>query len=232
MQNRIDALDWSGIRQALNRQGWAEIPGVLTSEQCDELTSLWPDESLFRSEVNMQRHNFGRGRYRYFTYPLPTLIEQARQRLYRHLVPVANDWMAKLKQPHIYPETLPAFLNQCHQAGQTRPTPLMLEYGPEDYNRLHQDQYGPLAFPLQAVLMLSDHNDFEGGQFVMTETRPRTQTRAHVLSPDQGTIVIFAGSRRPVPSVRGYSAITLRHGVSEVFSGHRKTLGLIFHDAT
>jgi hypothetical protein len=226
------ALDWARLTADLAARGNAVAERVLTVEQCRALTALYPEDAPFRSRVIMSRHGFGRGEYKYFTYPLPAVVAELRTALYPHLAPMANEWNAKLGIDVEYPRTHDAFLKRCHQAGQTLPTPLLLEYEQDDYNCLHQDIYGEHIFPLQiAVLLSAPEKDFTGGEFVMTEQRPRMQTRPEVVPLQQGDGVIFAVRERPVQGTRGIYRVNLRHGVSRVRSGHRHTLGVIFHDA-
>jgi uncharacterized protein len=225
-------LDWARLTTDLAARGNAVAGGVLTVEQCRELAAMYPEEAPFRSRVIMSRHGFGRGEYKYFTYPLPGVVAELRAALYPHLAPIANDWNGKLGIDVEYPRTHDAFLKRCHQAGQTLPTPLLLEYGQDDYNCLHQDVYGEHIFPLQiAVLLSAPDEDFTGGEFVMTEQRPRMQTRPEVVPLKQGDGVIFAVRERPVQGTRGIYRVNLRHGVSRIRRGHRHTLGVIFHDA-
>ena len=224
-----DALD----AEALDRDGYVVVPALLSAAQCDELRASYARGGLFRSRVVMQRHGFGRGEYQYFRYPLPPIIETLRARLYAPLAAIASRWCERLDRPTRYPTTLPEFLQRCHAAGQRRPTPLLLRYGPGDYNCLHQDLYGDEVFPLQATVLLSAPGvDFDGGEFALTEQRPRAQTRVEVVSLRQGDAVIFAVHHRPVAGVRGFHRVNMRHGVSRVRRGERYTLGLIFHDAT
>jgi hypothetical protein len=226
------ALDWPRLGADLAARGNAVAERVLSVEQCHALTALYVEEAPFRSRVIMSRHGFGRGEYKYFTYPLPAVVAELRAALYPHLAPIANDWNEKLGIDVEYPRTHDAFLKRCHQAGQTLPTPLLLQYGQDDYNCLHQDVYGEHLFPLQiAVLLSAPEEDFTGGEFVMTEQRPRMQTRPEVVPLKQGDGVIFAVRDRPVQGTRGFYRVQLRHGVSRIRSGHRHTLGVIFHDA-
>lgn len=224
--------DWQRIETELDEQGWAVLPGLLTREQCDELTALWSDEARFRKRIVMERHAYGRGEYRYFAYPLPELVSTLRTELYTRLAPVANRWSAALGSDLTYPDEHGAFLERCRAAGQVLPTPLLLRYGPGDYNRLHQDVYGEQVFPLQIATLLSEPGrDFEGGEFVMTERRARVQSRPMVLPLRQGDAALFTVRQRPAQGARGVHRVELRHGVSVVRSGVRHTLGLIFHDA-
>jgi hypothetical protein len=226
------ALDWARLTADLAARGNAVAERVLSVEQCRALTAMYAEEPRFRSRVIMGRHGFGRGEYKYFKYPLPTAVSELRAALYPHLAPIANDWNGKLGIDVEYPRTHDAFLERCHQAGQTLPTPLLLQYEQDDYNCLHQDIYGEHIFPLQiAVLLSAPEEDFTGGEFVMTEQRPRMQSRPEVVPLKQGDGVIFAVRDRPVQGTRGIYRVQLRHGVSRIRSGHRHTLGVIFHDA-
>jgi hypothetical protein len=221
--------DWSAVAEALDTRGWAVLPKLLDASACDAATGLYDERERFRSEVIMARHGFGRGAYRYFAYPLPPLVQELRTALYPRLAPIANRWHERMGLPARFPDIHGRYIAECHAAGQVRPTPLLLRYGPGDYNCLHQDLYGEHVFPLQAAVLLS--KDFEGGEFVLTEQRPRMQSRAAVVPLDRGDAVIFAVSQRPVAGTRGDYRVTMRHGVSEVRSGGRHTLGIIFHDA-
>ncbi len=229
----IARYDWSQVETNLNERGWAILPELFSPSACADLTALYSGTpERFRSRVVMHRHGFGRGEYQYFSYPLPELIGGMRAALYEQLAPIANRWNARLNQSWRYPDDHADFLKRCHEAGQTRPTPLLLQYGPGDYNCLHQDLYGQEVFPLQAAILLSrPGTDFEGGSLVITEQRPRMQSRPHVIPLSQGDGVIFAVNERPVKGSRGDYRVKLRHGVSEIWRGHRHTLGLIFHDA-
>jgi hypothetical protein len=229
---RIGALDWSQVSLDLEAHGCAIVQALLRVKECAEIASLYDRDELFRSRVIMAQHGFGRGEYKYFRYPLPDLIADLRTALYPCLVPTANRWNSSMGLTVRYPEQHADFLERCHDAGQTKPTPLLLRYGTDDYNCLHQDLYGEHVFPLQATILLSDpHTDFTGGEFVLTEQRPRMQSRPEVVPLKQGDAVIFAVNQRPVTGNRGPYRVTLRHGVSRVRSGHRHTAGLIFHDA-
>lgn len=230
--NNIEQINWPAVAAGLDAAGCAVLPGLLDPAACRELASLYCDDKLFRSRVVMGRHGFGRGEYKYFTYPLPPPVAALRTALYPHLAPIANEWNRRLGQERRYPATLEAFLRSCHAAGQVKPTPLLLQYGPEDYNCLHQDLYGEWVFPLQLTVLLSDpERDFAGGEFVLIEQRPRMQSRAEVVPLTQGDGVVFAVHHRPVRGTRGEYRVNLRHGVSRVRSGRRHTLGVIFHDA-
>ena len=229
---RVARLDWTGVADELSNHGAAVLEKLLTPEECREIASLYPDESRFRSHIIMARHGFGKGEYKYFAYPLPNLIEGFRTALYSRLAPVANGWNERMGIEMRYPAKHGEFLDLCRQAGQARPTPLLLQYGPGDFNALHQDLYGDLAFPLQVAILLSEPGrDFAGGEFVLTEQRPRMQSRAEVVSLRQGDAVAFAVHHRPVQGSKGTYRVNLRHGVSRIRSGQRHTLGIIFHDA-
>jgi hypothetical protein len=232
MNTVVDQIDWQAVTGDLDAQGWAIIPGLLKDLECDAIAALYAQELGFRSRVVMGRHGFGRGEYRYFSYPLPESVEALRDSMYPHLAPLANRWHERMGHAVRFPQHHAAFLERCHAAGQTRPTPLLLQYGPEDYNCLHQDLYGEHVFPLQATVLLSQPGvDFQGGEFVITEQRPRMQTRPAVVPLHKGSAVVFAVNSRPVPGTRGDYQVKLRHGVSRLRSGHRHTLGVIFHDA-
>jgi hypothetical protein len=229
---RLKAIDWGRVSSELDEAGSAVIERLLTPQQCLALAALYPDDSRFRSRVVMGRHGFGRGEYKYFAYPLPEPIAELRPALYAPLRNVANRWNEAMGIDIRYPERHEAFLERCHAAGQTRPTPLLLQYGAGDYNCLHQDLYGEHVFPLQVAILLSEPGkDFTGGEFVLTEQRPRMQSRPEVAPLRQGDAVVFAVHHRPVQGTRGFYRVNLRHGVSRVRSGHRHTVGVIFHDA-
>jgi len=228
----IDALDWPALERELDAFGCAVAPKLLTAEDCRGLAALYADDARFRSRIVMGAHGFGRGEYKYFADPLPDLIVALRRGLYRRLAPVADRWNAAMGVDVRYPAEHEAFRARCHEAGQTRPTPLLLRYGPGDYNCLHQDVYGEHLFPLQVAILLSEPGrDFTGGEFVLTEQRPRMQSRAEVVNLSQGDGVIFAVRERPVQGARGSYRVNMRHGVSRLRSGERFTLGVIFHDA-
>ncbi|PSJ38420.1 2OG-Fe(II) oxygenase [Allosphingosinicella deserti] len=231
---RLLALDWNRIARDLDGQGWATTGPLLTPEECERLAALYDSDAPFRSRVVMARHGFGQGEYRYFAYPLPDTVAALRRHLYARLVPTAESWRERLGQAgtDAYPADHEDYLGRCHAAGQMRPTPLLLRYGPGDYNCLHQDLYGELAFPLQAAFLLSEPGrGFEGGEFVLTEQRPRMQSRVHVVPLQQGEAAIFAVNQRPVQGARGSYRVIMRHGVSPLRAGRRHTLGIIFHDA-
>ncbi|MFV3128432.1 2OG-Fe(II) oxygenase [Niveispirillum sp. KHB5.9] len=232
MAERVGRYDWPALARELDAQGCAVLPGLLSPAECGSLAGLYPDEGHFRSHVVMARHGFGRGEYRYFRYPLPAPLQGLRTALYPRLVPIANGWCDRMGLETRYPAEHADFLARCHQAGQTRPTPLLLQYQPGDYNCLHQDLYGDLSFPVQTAVLLSQPGrDFTGGEFVLTEQRPRMQSRAEVVALNQGDAVIFAVHERPVQGSRGPYRVNMRHGVSRIRTGMRHTLGIIFHDA-
>jgi hypothetical protein len=229
---RVAAIDWAHISADLDAQGSAVIDKLLTQQECAALAALYPDDTHFRSRIVMGRHGFGRGEYKYFSYPLPDLIAQLRPALYEQLQSVANRWNEAMGIETRYPDSHDAFLKRCHAAGQTRPTPLLLQYGEGDYNCLHQDLYGEHVFPLQVAILLSEpRRDFSGGEFVLTEQRPRMQSRPEVVPLRQGDAVAFAVHHRPVQGSRGFYRVNLRHGVSRIRSGKRHTAGVIFHGA-
>jgi hypothetical protein len=232
IRGRVAALDWTGAAGDLDRRGWTLLQGLLTAGECAVLTDLYDEDSRFRSRVEMARHGFGSGEYKYFAYPLPQIVAELRGVLYPRLAPVADRWNQAMRIPVRYPDTLDKYLERCHSAGQKRPTPLLLRYGPGDYNRLHQDLYGDHVFPIQVAILLSQpQEDFAGGEFVLTEQRPRTQSRATVVPLRRGDAVAVAVNDRPVEGRRGHFRVKMRHGVSELRSGERYTLGVIFHDA-
>jgi hypothetical protein len=227
-----DAVDWRRVETELDECGYAVVPNLLGEDECAVLAALYDDEARFRSRVIMARHNFGRGEYKYFAYPLPPPIAEWRTSLYPPLAAIANRWHAAMGMETRFPAEHAAFLKRCHDAGQTRPTPLLLRYGAGDYNCLHQDLYGAHVFPIQATVLLSaPGRDFAGGEFVLTEQRPRMQSRAEVVPLGQGDAVLFAVNQRPMKGARGFYRVTMRHGVSRIRTGQRLTLGIIFHDA-
>jgi uncharacterized protein len=229
---RVEAIDWAQAQSDLDAQGCAVLKQLLTPDECRALARLYGDNTNFRSKIVMSRHGFGRGEYQYFSYPLPEVIAELRPRLYARLVEVANRWNEAMGIDIRYPAGHDAFLKRCHDAGQTRPTPLLLQYGAGDYNCLHQDLYGEHAFPLQVAILLSEPGrDFAGGEFVLVEQRPRMQSRAEVVALAQGDAVAFAVHHRPVRGTRGLYRVNLRHGVSRLRAGQRHTVGVIFHDA-
>jgi uncharacterized protein len=228
----VHGWDWPQLRESLHRRGYAVTPPVLAAEQCDALVELYDQPERWRTRVDMARHRFGSGQYQYFDHPLPEVVDRLRRALYPRLVPVANTWYERLRLPERFPDQMEDFLDRCHAAGQTRPTPLVLRYGEGDYNCLHQDLYGEHAFPLQAMVALSQlGTDYTGGEFLLVENLPRAQSRGTAVTLDQGQAVIWPTRYRPGSGTRGYYRITMRHGVSVLRSGHRHTLGIIFHDA-
>lgn len=233
----LSPLDWPQIIEAIDARGFAVTPPLLDQATCRSLRRLYDDEARFRKRVVMARQSYGQGEYQYFANPLPDTVETLRQACYPPLATLANRWEEALGRPPSFPDSLDRYLAQCHEAGQCRPTPLMLRYGPGDYNRLHQDLYGPLHFPLQMAVLLSQPDtgqgdgEFEGGEFVLTEQRARVQSRVQVVPLKQGQAVIFSVNQRPARGSRGVHRVTMRHGVSELRSGERFTLGIIFHDA-
>jgi hypothetical protein len=229
---RLGAIDWQAIAADLDSNGWAIFHKILTPAECREIAGLYENGGRFRSKVVMARHGFGQGEYQYFAYPLPDLLAALRSALYPRLAPIANRWNEALGIDIRFPTGHAAFLARCHAAGQTRPTPLLLKYGPGDYNCLHQDLYGEHVFPLQVAILLSEPGEaFEGGEFVLTEQRPRMQSRPSVVPLRQGDAVVFAVNQKPVKGTRGFYRTVLRHGVSRIRSGQRYTVGIIFHDA-
>jgi hypothetical protein len=229
---RIEMIDWDRVSDQLDAQGNATVGRLLSPEECANMVGCYSRDDLFRSRVVMARHGFGRGEYKYFGYPLPEILATLRTSLYPYLVPIANRWNRAMGVAVRYPDRHADFIARCHEAGQVKPTVLLLRYGPEDYNCLHQDLYGEHVFPLQMTMLLSDPGrDFTGGEFVMTEQRPRMQSRPIVVPLQQGDAVFFAVNQRPVRGSRGSYRVKLRHGVSRICSGHRYTAGIIFHDA-
>ena len=229
---RLTGLAWPRVEADLDAYGGAMLERLLTPEECDAVRAMYPDDAAFRSRIVMTRHGFGRGEYKYFRYPLPDLVERLRTDLYPRLAPIANRWNEALRIDVRYPERHTEFLQRCHDAGQPRPTPLLLQYGEGDYNCLHQDLYGEHVFPIQVAVLLSEpERDFAGGDFVLTEQRPRMQSRVEVVPLRQGDAVAFAVHHRPVQGTRGTYRVNLKHGVSRIHRGHRHTLGIIFHDA-
>jgi uncharacterized protein len=230
--DRVHAVDWARVEQDLDAQGNANVGHLLSPSECLAIASLYRRDDIFRSHVVMARHGFGRGEYKYFSYPLPELIESLRTAVYPALVPIANRWNMAMRIGVRFPENHAEFIRRCHEAEQSRPTPLLLHYGANDYNALHQDLYGEHVFPLQLAILLSEPGkDFTGGEFVMTEQRPRMQSRPMVVPLRQGEGVVFAVNNRPVQGTRGVYRVNLRHGVSRILSGTRHTVGIIFHDA-
>jgi uncharacterized protein len=232
VQQRVKKYDWTAIGTELNAYGCAVLPKLLGTHECTGMAVLYAHDEHFRSHVHMARHGFGKGEYKYFKYPLPDLVSDLRTALYPHVAPIANAWNERMTIDTRYPTKHIDYLKICHQAGQKRPTPLLLQYVPGDFNCLHQDLYGELVFPLQVTALLSaPGEDFTGGEFVLTEQRPRMQSRAEVVPLQQGDAVLFAVHNRPVQGTKGSYRVNLRHGVSRLRSGRRHTLGIIFHDA-
>lgn len=232
LDGRVARYDWDAAGAELDAFGCAVLKTLLTADECQDLASLYPQEQYFRSHIHMARHGFGKGEYRYFKYPLPAIVGGLRTALYARIVPFANAWNERMRIATRYPEAHADYLKTCHAAGQRRPTPLLLQYAAGDFNCLHQDLYGDLAFPLQVAILLSAPNrNFTGGEFVLTERRPRMQSRVEVVALEQGDAVVFAVHNRPVAGSKGAYRVDLRHGVSRLRSGRRHTLGIIFHDA-
>jgi hypothetical protein len=229
---RIGAYDWDAVRRTLDADGWARLPALVPAAECRRLRRIYTVDPQFRSTINMERHGYGRGQYRYLRYPLPELVQSLRQHLYRELRPLAVQWWARLRRTDTYPERLEQFLAACHAHDQRRPTPLLLRYGAGDFNRLHQDVYGAVQFPLQVLVMLSQSgSDYGGGEVVFVEQKPRTQSRPIVVVPDLGDALIFTNRERPARGVRGDYTVQMRHGASALTWGERYVLGIIFHDA-
>ena len=232
-EDAVEAVDWAGVAAGLDAVGIAATGPLVTAAECRELGDLYDDDRRFRSTVDMARYRYGAGQYRYFAHPLPDLVAGLRSALWPRLLPVARDWAARRHQPAPWPDALDEWLDRCHAAGQTRPTPLLLRYGPGDWNALHRDLYGDLVFPLQVVIGLDvPEVDYQGGEFVVVEQRPRAQSRATTMPLPQGHGLVFTTRDRPVRGRRGWSSAPMRHGVSVVRSGRRRALGLVFHDAT
>ena len=233
MPARLAAIDWREVESGLSERGYAVLPQLLVPATCEHVATVFDEEAPFRRHIQMQRHGYGRGEYKYYGYPLPSLVGALREGLYPPLSAIANAWAERLGEPARYPATHAEYLARCHAVGQTRPTCLLLRYGPGDYNCLHQDLYGEEVFPLQVATLLSmPGRDFTGGEFVLTEQRPRMQSKVEVVPLSQGDAVVFAVRHRPARGTRGYHRVTLRHGVSRLHTGHRHTLGIIFHDAS
>ena len=229
---RVEGIAWQRVESDLDAYGGAVLEHLLTPKECDAVSAMYPEDAVFRSRVVMTRHGFGRGEYKYFRYPLPRLVEELRTHLYPRLAPIANRWNEVLRIDVRYPVKHAEFLQRCHDAGQRRPTPLLLQYEEGDYNCLHQDLYGEHVFPIQVAILLSEPGrDFAGGDFVLTEQRPRMQSRVEVVPLRQGDAVAFAVHHRPMQGTRGMYRVNLKHGVSRIRRGHRHTLGVIFHDA-
>jgi hypothetical protein len=229
---RIEGLDWSRLSRSLWEDGYALTPPILSPDECSELITSYSDDDIFRSHIVMARYRFGLGDYKYFNYALPEIVQELRECSYPHLAPVASEWNKALGIADAYPNSLSAYLKECHKRGQSRPTPLLLHYEAGGYNCLHQDLYGEMAFPFQMTFFLSEPGkDFDGGEFVLVEQVPRAQSKAHVIAPRQGQAVIFTTRYRPMKGSRGYYRANIKHGVSKIRGGRRYTLGVIFHDA-
>jgi len=232
MRQRISLLNWDKITEELNERGFGIASSILTNEECDELVLQYKNDALYRKTINMERYRFGLGEYKYYNYPLPAIIQDLRQSIYPNLSPIANSWMRALNIDKQFPENLDELLELCHAQKQTKPTPLILRYEKGGYNTLHQDLYGEVYFPMQLVLFLNEpETDYSGGDFVLIEQRPRAQSKAIVLKPAKGDMLIFTTNFRPVRGSKGYYRVNMKHGVSEILVGIRHTLGIIFHDA-
>jgi hypothetical protein len=230
--NAVAKFDWGSVERELDERGYARLPGLLAASECSKLIGSFGDERRFRSFIEMERYRFGKGDYRYFAAPLPPLVRSLRRNLSAPLARIANRWLERLQSDHRYPQRLAPFLARCHEAGQTRPTPLLLHYEEGGYNCLHQDRYGDVAFPLQVVVLLSrPGSDFEGGELLLTEQRPRMQSRGEAISLSRGEGLVFPNQHRPIEGVRGHYRASVRHGVSRLHHGERYALGIIFHDA-
>lgn len=232
IKERIGNLNWADIKADLDNKGYTIVKTVLTADECDNLTAQYPDDQLYRKTVIMERHNYGRGEYKYFKYPLPGLIQQLRESIYPHLAPVANNWMELLSKETRFAATLDELLQHCHDQEQLRPTPLILQYTKGGYNAMHQDLYGEVFFPIQSVFVLDEQGiDYEGGEFILIEQKPREQSRVMVLKPAKGDMVLFTTSFRPAKGSKGYHRVNMKHGIGEITAGLRRSMGIIFHDA-
>jgi hypothetical protein len=232
IQERIDQLNWVAIAAAMDSKGFALVKNVLTGDECDGLTVHYNDEHLYRKTIVMERHHYGQGEYKYFKYPLPALIQQLRETVYPKVAPIANNWMQLLNKERGFPDTLDELLQHCHEHDQLRPTPLILQYATGGYNAMHQDLYGEVFFPMQLVFILDEPDvDYEGGEFILMEQKPREQSRVMVLKPTKGDMLLFTTSYRPARGSKGYHRVNMKHGVSELSSGKRRSMGIIFHDA-
>ena len=233
LKSKLATTDWQSVSESMNEKGYAIIPKILSDLQCNELIQEYNNENLYRKTVVMERYRFGLGEYKYFDYPLPKIIQTLREKIYPKLSPIANLWMKVLNIDKIFPETFEELQSLCHQNNQLKPTPLILKYGKGGFNTLHQDLYGDVYFPMQTVLFLNEPDkDFTGGEFVLTQQTPRAQSKAIVLKSKKGDMLIFTTNFRPVKGTRSYYRVNMKHGVSEVISGERHTLGVIFHEAT
>ena len=231
MNNTINQLDWEKIYASLNEEGFILVPKILSHKTCKEVSELYSQDEKFRDIIRLERYRFGNGEYRYFKYPLPDIVQQWREILYSYLVPIANQWMKIKKKPYIFPDQLSDLIVDCHKIGQKRPSPLLLNYGKNDYTRLHHDLYGEIAFPFQAVFFLScSKKEYEGGEFIITEHRIGVKTKATAILPEQGDMLLFASKYKPCVGNKGYYHVDLKHGVSKIKAGNRQTLGIIFHD--
>lgn len=229
---KLDAINWHSVAEDMHARGYALLPELLSGEQCANLVKDYENAALYRKTIIMERYRFGLGEYKYFSYPLPSLIQAIRENIYPRLAPIANSWMQALKIDSVFPASFQHLQEQCHTAGQTKPTVLILKYGTGGHNTLHQDLYGDIYFPMQLVVFLSEPDeDYTGGEFVLTQQTPRAQSKATVLKPRKGDVLIFTTNFRPVKGSKGYYRVNMKHGVSELHSGERYTLGIIFHDA-
>ncbi|WP_445721646.1 2OG-Fe(II) oxygenase [Flavobacterium sp.] len=232
LKTKLATIDWQSVSESMNEKGYAIIPKILSDEQCNELIKEYNNKNLYRKTVAMERYRFGLGEYKYFDYPLPKIIQTLRETIYPKLSPIANLWMKVLNIDKIFPETFEELQSLCHQNNQLKPTPLILKYGKGGFNTLHQDLYGDVYFPMQTVLFLNEPDeDFTGGEFVLTQQTPRAQSKAIVLKLKKGEMLIFTTNFRPIKGTRGYYRVNMKHGVSEIMSGERHTLGIIFHEA-
>jgi hypothetical protein len=233
LKERLEQVNWTDVAESMHAKGYASIPGILSAEECDALVSRYNDADVYRKTIVMEHHGYGLGQYKYYSYPLPGVVQILREAVYPNIAPIANKWMTVLNIDKQFPTTLNELTELCHHQGQLRPTPLILKYGKDGYNALHQDLYGEVYFPMQLVICLNQPDkDYTGGEFVLVEQRPRMQSKAMVLNPDKGDILLFTTNFRPVQGSRGYYRVNMKHGVSEVTGGERHTLGIIFHDAT
>lgn len=232
MKDRIDSLNWTAISAGMDNKGYTLVKNILTTDECDALTAQYHDEQLYRKTIVMERHHYGRGEYKYFKYPLPCLIQQLRETVYPKLAPIANNWMQQLNKDQRFPDNLDELLQLCHAQEQLRPTPLILQYTQGGYNAMHQDLYGEIFFPMQLVFVLDEPGtDYEGGEFILLEQKPREQSRAMVLKPQKGDMVLFTTNFRPAKGSKGYHRVNMKHGISEITAGQRRSMGIIFHDA-
>lgn len=232
IKERIDNINWADISASMDNRGYALVKNVLTDVECNDLSALYMDEQLYRKTITMERYSYGLGEYKYFKYPLPGLVQQLRESFYPKLAPIANNWMQFLNKEQRFPATLNELLQHCHDHDQLRPTPLILQYQKGGYNAMHQDLYGEVFFPMQLVFMLDEPGvDYEGGEFILIEQKPRAQSRAMVLKPAKGDMLLFTTSYRPAKGSKGYHRVSMKHGVAEITGGKRRSLGVIFHDA-